>query len=728
VPTISDVAKRAGVSPATVSRVIQGAQNVRPDTRARVERAIAELGYVPSAVAQSLRSKRTRALALVVPDITNTFWTTVARGVEDVAQEHDYAVFLGNTDEDPAKQLRYLDFLVSQQVDGVLIAPYASDARHLDKLRSRNIPTIILDRRIDGWDVDSVYADSLSGARALVQHLIGLGHRRIAMVSGPINTSTAEDRVAGYCMALTEAGIPIDPELIRRGEYRIVSGEDLTYRLLDAGLDPTAIFAANNALAMGVIDALAQRKLRIPQDIALVCFDDLPNTSHLFPFLTVVAQPVYDMGMHGAQLLLSRLESKAALQPRHVVLPTRLIIRHSCGSKLSAGGQCPLSLPLPGNEPAHSILIKPLSSDERKDLSRSMAGVIVPTARREGQLSDYDKSDISRLLKTLQHQEADRLPHLELHVANRAVYEYVLERALEYDSADSRNRGQSITPEDHIEFAQRLGMDAVPCSLLWQPGPLSTKGGAAPGGPRPPASLVEQLTYVERYLRAAQGTRVGVILSLSSFFDTTLRVANLADVRSDFQANWYSLEKLMDLHVEQQEKLMRVVCDRFAADLALFVVNDNIADAGGLLLPPDLFLEILTPRMQRLIAPAREHGKLVLLHTAGKVDELLPFVHDWGFAGVLPVQPEYNDILSIKKRWAGKLVFAGSFPSDLLAHGSKKEIEHQVREHCISLAPGGGYVLGSSAGIGEGIPPENLVAMVRAVHKYGRYEALGIEV
>ena len=255
-PTISDVARQAGVSPATVSRVIQGAANVRPATRERVQHAIEELGYVPSAAAQSLRSKRTRSLALVVSDITNTFWTTIARGVEDEAQKQGYSVLLCNTDENLTKQLSYLDLLIRQQVDGVIIAPYDSDARHLDKLRQRNIPTVLVDRRIDGWDVDSVYGDSISGARALVQHLIKLGHTRIAVVSGPATTSTAEDRIAGYCLALSEAGLSCDPRLIKRGEFRSNMGQELAHQLLDEGLSPSAIFATNNAIAMGVIDAV----------------------------------------------------------------------------------------------------------------------------------------------------------------------------------------------------------------------------------------------------------------------------------------------------------------------------------------------------------------------------------------------------------------------------------------------------------------------------------------
>jgi LacI family transcriptional regulator len=298
---------------------------------------------------------------LVLPDISNAFWTTVARGVEDAAQSCGYSVLLYNTDETPSKQLRYLDVIASQRVDGVIIAPYDSDARNLARLRARNIPIVVIDRRIKGWEVDTVFGDSVSGARALVQHLIKLGHQRIAMISGPMNTSTAEDRVTGYCMALNEAGIPVDASLIKRGEYHAPSGERLTDQLLDEDLHPTAIFAANNAIAMGIIDALEKRGLRIPQDVALVCFDDLPNASRFFPFLTVAVQPAYDMGLNAAQLLISRLDDEVNWPPRQVVLPTRLIIRYSCGRPpVSEGGYAP-RLPDLKEVHIHSVLVKPLS-------------------------------------------------------------------------------------------------------------------------------------------------------------------------------------------------------------------------------------------------------------------------------------------------------------------------------------------------------------------------------
>lgn len=354
--TISDVAKRAGVSPVTVSRVINCVGNVSPATQQRVEQAIDDLGYVPSGVAQSLRSKRTRSLALIVPDIQNVFWTTVARGVEDAAQGRGYSVFLCNTDENAAKQQRYLDVVIGQRVDGVLIAPYSSEGGDLARLRDRNIPTVVIDRYIDSWEVDSVSGDSLSGARALVSHLIALGHRRIAILAGPAAASTAVDRVAGYRLAFAEAGIAEDPRLIRFGEYKSASGEHMMAQALDSGAAPTAVFAANNAIAMGVIDELARRGLRIPQDIALVSFDDLPDTARLFPFLTVAVQPAYEIGANAAELLLNRLEGDASAPPRHIVLPVHLIIRHSCGSRLAAGNGRSLSLPLPIEPETPSVL------------------------------------------------------------------------------------------------------------------------------------------------------------------------------------------------------------------------------------------------------------------------------------------------------------------------------------------------------------------------------------
>jgi LacI family transcriptional regulator len=338
VTTINDVAKRAGVSPVTVSRVLNDAPNVNAATREKVTRAIAELGYVPNVVARSLRSRRTRTLALILPDITNPFWPTVARGVEDAAQKGGYTVLLCNSDENADKQARYLEVVVSQQVDGVIIAPCDSDSTHLALLRGHRIATVVVDRRIDDWDVDTVRGDSIGGAHALVRHLIELGHKRIAMLTGPENTSTSQDRVAGYEAALNRAGIPVDEDLIRYGEYREAAGHEMMLALLRGHPEITAVFAANNAIAVGAVEAIGERGLRVPQDIALVCFDDLSSASQLFPFLTVAEQPAYQIGFEAAQLLLNSLSAEAPLAPRHIMLPTRLIVRQSCGSRLAGAG------------------------------------------------------------------------------------------------------------------------------------------------------------------------------------------------------------------------------------------------------------------------------------------------------------------------------------------------------------------------------------------------------
>ena len=739
-PTISDVAKRAGVSTATVSRVINGVGNVNAVTRDRIERAIQDLHYVPNVAARSLRSKKTSTLALLVPDITNPFWTTVARGVEDAAQSGDYSVLLCNTDENPTKQLAYLEVVLSQRVDGVIVAPYDSDARNLGKLRDRNMPTVVIDRRINGWEVDSVYGDSVAGARALVQHVICQGYTRIAILTGPLNTSTSEDRVAGYRLALSEANIPIDECLIRRGEYRAASGEQMAHQLFDEGLHPTAIFAANNAIAMGVMDALQKRGLRVPQDIALVCFDELPEASRFFPFLTVVAQPAYDMGVNAAQLLISRLNADASLQPRQVVLPTRLIKRYSCGEHLADNGNGQFGLRPPSELQSQSILIKPLSQQERRDLSARTGGITFSIPKGGERMSDCDKSDVNRLLRAFRHQEADRIPHLEFWVTSKSVYEYVLERELKYDIVDASVGGQSITPEDHIEFARRLGTDAVACNFSWRPNNVFAKAADGTehyvGGSvktwadldklEPPVPLAEQLGYLERYLRAAQGTGVGVFANFTSFFDSAMLAIGVTDSLYMFVDNRPFLERLMDILLDHQRKVVRAVCDRFAGDLAFVLVNDDIAHNAGMMIHPTLFMELFPHRMKRLITPAKEHDKLVALHTDGKMDKVLPILYDIGFDIVHPIEPESNDIFQIKQQWGDKLAFVGNIPTPLLAYGTQEQIEETVREYCIKLGPGGGNVIGSSTSIMEGIPPENFSAMTRAVHKYGRYGSLGV--
>jgi uroporphyrinogen decarboxylase len=235
------------------------------------------------------------------------------------------------------------------------------------------------------------------------------------------------------------------------------------------------------------------------------------------------------------------------------------------------------------------------------------------------------------------------------------------------------------------------------------------------------------MSYLERYIRTAQGTSVGIIASFTSFFETAMRASGLVEAPHHLSASAERtrLERLMDALLGNQERAMRMVCGRFAAELALVVIRDHIAHHEGLYIPTDLFMQVFRQRMKRLMAPAKEHGLPLLLHSGGKLDQILPIIHDLGFQGVHPVAPEYNDIYAIRKQWAGKLALVGNVPTTLLIRGSRKRIRKKVRECCTLLAPGGGYVLSSSAGITDEVPPENLTIMTRAVHQYGRYGSLG---
>ena len=330
-PTIRDVAKRAGVAPITVSRVINDSGYVSQGTRARVEAAIVELGYVPNTLARSLRSRRTNTLALVLTDITNPFWTTVARGVEDAASDAGFNVILCNTDESQIEEDRYLRVLLQKQVDGVLLVPARSTSVSVPRIQKQSTPVVVLDRRVPNAPVDVVRCDSEGGAYQLTRLLLSLGHRRIAILSGPREVSTAEDRVTGYKRALAENGLNPEQDLIHYGEFTLENGYATTQRVLSIVPRPTALFAANNFIAIGALRALREAGLRVPEDVALVGFDDLPPALVVDPFLTVAAQPAYQMGQRATELLLARLSDQAPETHQEVVLPTELIVRRSSG-------------------------------------------------------------------------------------------------------------------------------------------------------------------------------------------------------------------------------------------------------------------------------------------------------------------------------------------------------------------------------------------------------------
>ncbi|MCL5987258.1 MAG: hypothetical protein M1371_11960 [Actinobacteria bacterium] len=353
---------------------------------------------------------------------------------------------------------------------------------------------------------------------------------------------------------------------------------------------------------------------------------------------------------------------------------------------------------------------------------------------------DNDKPDINRLLKVMKFEEADRVPHLEFWVTSKSVYEYVLDREIEYKIVDASLGEQSITPEDHIEFAYDLGMDAVACNFSWRPGNVFEKASNGTehyiGGRiatrddiqimEQPPDLEKQLRYLERYLNAARGTGVGVFANFTSFFDSAMLAVGVERSLYLFKDDRMFMEEVIDILLENQIKVVEDVCSEFGDKIAFVLVNDDIACNSGLMIDPETFRKIFVNRMRRLIAPAKKMGKLCVMHTDGEMESVLPILYEVGFNGAHPIEPESNDIFELKKKWYGRMALFGNIPTVLLAYGTKEEIENTVREYYGRLGPGGGWVLGSSTSIMEGIPPENFVAMTKAVHKYGVFDKLRI--
>jgi len=334
--TIRDVAKLAGVAPITVSRVINNTSYVSQETRKRVDAAIEELGYVPNMLGPSLRFQQTLTLAVVITDITNPFWTTVTRGVEDVAQANGYSTILCNTDESEEKQEQYLQMLLRRRIDGILLVPASSDAKPIELIQKQGIPVVVLDRRIPDVDVDIVRADSEEGAYQLTQHLLSLRHKNITMLAGPKSVSTSVDRANGFLRALREAGLPEIISNVIWGNFSQESGYEMAQQVLISEPRPTALFAANNFVAIGVLQAFQEQGIQVPDEISLVAFDDLPSIFMLTPFFSVANQPAREMGQRATQLLLERIKGAADVPCQQVILPTQIIIRTSSGESIVA--------------------------------------------------------------------------------------------------------------------------------------------------------------------------------------------------------------------------------------------------------------------------------------------------------------------------------------------------------------------------------------------------------
>ena len=329
--TIKEVAKEANVSFSTVSRVIRNAKNIHPETRKKVLRAIKKLNYHVDARARGMVKRETKTIGVCISDISNPFYPPIVRGIENTINKFHYNLLLSNTDEDAEKEEVYLKLMLEKRVDGLIIAPTGQSTSYLKEFIKRNIPVVFIDRKIENISTDTVCTDNFQGAFSAVEHLIKLGHKRIAMIAGPKAITTIQDRIKGYLEALKIYNTKRADSLIAEGSPTIEGGIKATKTLFKLSSPPTAIFSCNNLMTLGSLIALKRLGKNVPKDVAIVGFDDLEWAEVLDPPLTVVSQPTYTIGTTAAQLLMQRLLREGPIKKQNIVLKPELIIRRSCG-------------------------------------------------------------------------------------------------------------------------------------------------------------------------------------------------------------------------------------------------------------------------------------------------------------------------------------------------------------------------------------------------------------
>ena len=333
---IKTVAEKAGVSTATVSRVIREYPGVREKTRKKVLKAIKELNYEINAIARSLRQKKTNTIGVIVGNVLSQFYSIIAKSVEDIANKFGYNVILCNGGDDPEKELKYLKVLKSNRVDGIILTPTGKNAKYINWLIESGTKVVLLDRLINGVDCDAVLVDNENGAYNAVRYLVDQGYRKIAIINGYIDRTTGRGRLNGYLRALREASIPKDDSLIKIGNFKKRSGINLARELLESSNRPEAIFISNLDMTLGALITIKEIGIKIPDDIGIVGFDDPEWTLILDPPITTVSQPVYSLGSTAAEMLIGKIENKETRidsKPLIMTLSTNLIIRNSTKSK-----------------------------------------------------------------------------------------------------------------------------------------------------------------------------------------------------------------------------------------------------------------------------------------------------------------------------------------------------------------------------------------------------------
>jgi DNA-binding LacI/PurR family transcriptional regulator len=332
-----DVARLAGVSRTTVSYVLNGRDvGIPEETRARVQRAAEQLGYRPNGIARSLVSGRTQTIGVIVPVLNSAFSAEVVNGIQLVSGDphRDYRMLLAYSHNDPDEEVKQACLLLEHRVDGIICVTgersVAGTTRWLAEAAKEGAPCVVVDDRLGGWPVDRVVSDDFPGAKRAVEHLLGLGHRRIAHLCAGTRTSPARERLEGYRAALVEAGVGVDEALIAGDSFDPEEAAALTGRLLDLPEPPTALFVANDIMAAAVMAVIAERGVRVPEDLALVGFADVAPAAYMR--LTTVRQSPRAMGKQAAERLYARIENPE-LPPEEIVLPTELVVRQSCGAK-----------------------------------------------------------------------------------------------------------------------------------------------------------------------------------------------------------------------------------------------------------------------------------------------------------------------------------------------------------------------------------------------------------
>lgn len=325
--TIKDVAKRAGVSVATVSRVVNRLGGVKADTEKRILRAMEELRYVPNALARSVASQKTRLISMIIPDIRNPFFAAVYTGASQIARSHTYMIMLGDSGGDVKLEEELLRTSLEHRASGIILTPVHEKPAWLGRI-PLDLPVCLVDRNLTDFECDKVLIDNQSGAYDATRLLLQNGHTRIGIISGPLDSTPGKQRFDGYVRCLQDIGLPLEKELVRFGDFREASGYRFGMELLQMEHPPTAILSCNNLMTMGMLEAVNASGLQIGKDIAIVGFDDIPIATLMNPKLTVVSRPMQEMGELAAKLLLERIETPD--KPfREIVMRPHLIVRGS---------------------------------------------------------------------------------------------------------------------------------------------------------------------------------------------------------------------------------------------------------------------------------------------------------------------------------------------------------------------------------------------------------------